>query len=242
MNDFNVQDIRYVDVAGTDAILQMVRKPKKNIVEISPLSKKRMTEHTNLQALANGMMLSGTLGLWTIFFTSLATPLIMLLILAGIPVFTVLSKALNNFLITKKDFTEGGRDKDKEIYEKDAAIMPVIEFESNLFNKPVHEIVDAYNKAYTDMTGKNLPNDKPAYDVEEYGDMLGQDRSFTKIFYNEDIEQNSTKDGTEKEVVEIVEELNNSNVSDLHSSEKELETEHVNIVDKRSGNRDSHYS
>lgn len=243
MNELNVQDIRYVDVAGTDAILQLIRKPRKNAVEISALSKKRLTEHSNLHALANGMIMSGMLGLWTIFFTSIAAPMVALLVLAGIPIFSILSMALHNFLITKKDFTEGGREQDKKIYEQDASTMPIIQFEADLFNKPVHEIIDTYNEAYTNMTGKKIPAQKSSYDPQEYGDMLGQDRSFTKIFYDEDIKENSTKDETtEKEVKEIVEELNNANISDSNNFKESVETEHINVVDKRSGNRDSYYS
>jgi len=262
-NDILAGNIRFVDIAGTDAILRIEKKKnkqKESVVKVYPVSKKELTEHTVPQALFNGAVISATIGLWITFFTSVAPALIPLFVITGIPIFAILSKAMNNFLVTKKDFTIGGRDEDKPIYE-DPLAMPVFELEEELFDKSSLEVINAYSKAYQEYifekTGKNIPDEveRMMKEASENEDIYGYDNSFSKVFSheeNKDVNLSAQREETINNNVEEIKEVLQSINTTQNKSEDEmmtrliendgiLEENRISIRDKRSSGNTSYF-
>lgn len=271
--DLSAGNLRFVDVPGTDAILKIEKKKNKNkkhVAVVYPISKTELTEHSFPQALFNGAAMSAVMGLWLTFFTTISVVALPLIIIGAIPVFTMFSKMINNFLITKKDFTVGGRDEDKPIYS-DPMGMPVFEFDEKIFEKSSLEIINEYSSKYQEYiyetTGKNIPlKVEEMMNQAKEGNIYGYDNSFSKVFYgeseelDEDKNDNNSEDNVSKDPV-----ISGRSASDevdevlatLHSAKKKSDDEmmtkllnednipvenQISITDKRSHQNTSYFN
>ena len=254
MVNFAVESTKFINVEGTDALLQVLRVKKRKtnttLTKVIPISKSSLLDTPLHKTWLNGTIMSATVSLWVMMSGVLALPFIPILFVLGVPLFTTIFEHINNWLIQPVDHTSGGREEDKKIYQ-DPEAMPVFDFSEELFNHSNSLIIDTYNEQYEKFVKNNpelkLPNNTTGQEQiqEDLNNEYVRDRSFTKVFYGDDDNNELTGDKLEPEtsqaeenkntqvMQELLEELNNTPAN---------EEEAITITDKRTFKNSGYYT
>lgn len=230
MANYTVENTKFINVEGTDALLKVLRVRKRKsdvtLTKIIPISKSSLLNNELL--LSNwltGAIMSATVSIWAMMFTTLAFPFIPILFILGAPLFATIFEHLHNWMTKPVDFTSGGREEDKKVYQ-DPEAMPVFDLSEEVFNSSDSRIIDAYNKQYEKFVKNNpelkLPNNTTGQEQiqEELNNEYVRDRSFTKVFYDDD--NNGSYDAEEENDKYDVQELTHDE-TESHADEQAMQ-------------------
>lgn len=244
MANYTVENTKFINVEGTDALLQVLRVRKRKsdvtLTKIIPISKSELLYTPLYTKWLNGAVLSAAVSLWVMMSGVFALPFIPVIFILGVPLFSTLLEHLENWMTKPVDYMQGGREEDKNIYQ-DPQAMPVFELSENYFNYSDNKIIDAYNEKYEEFL-KNNPEYQTLSSVssqeqgaEELNIEYIKNRSFTEVFYGNDsdntVEQEQNYDNTEAKQ-KLLEELNNSSAN---------AEETIAITDKRTFKNSGYY-
>lgn len=254
MVNFAVENTKFINVEGTDALLQVLRVKKRKtnttLTKVIPISKSSLLNTPLHKTWLNGAIMSASVSLWVMMSGVLALPFIPILFALGVPLFTTIFEHINDWLTQPVDHTLGGREEDKKVYQAPET-MPVFDFSEELFNRSNSSIIDAYNEQYEKFVKNNpeleLPDNTTGQEQnqEEMSNEYVRDRSFTKVFYGDDDSNELTGDKLESEPGQTEENKNTQAMQELLEELNNMpanETESITITDKRTFKNSGYYT
>lgn len=152
-------DIRFVDVEGTDTILRVIKHNRSGKVIIIPISKTGLTHQGLFQAVLQSLVISGaTTTVTAISITDNLTALASVFAVS-LPIFTVMSKKIHEFFIKEVNFQEGGNKVDKKVFN-DGEKLGIVSFPGHdLFHKSSEIIKDTYRNHIDPDAVRDIPQE-----------------------------------------------------------------------------------